>query len=50
MIMCIGIIRHGVKTVTYIQDGRVILKTTFSQPLRPPKETAVKRQSDAYVQ
>ncbi len=50
MILCIGIIRHGVKTVTYIQDGRVILKTTLSQPPRPPKGTAAKRPSDAYVQ
>lgn len=50
MMMCIGIIRRDMKTVAYVENGRVVLKTEIRPDHRPPAEAASDQRSDDHGQ
>jgi hypothetical protein len=35
-LLCFGIRRAGVTVITYVEDGRVIIKTLPPSPVKPP--------------
>lgn len=48
MMICIGIIRKDIKTIAYIENGRVVLATEIRSGYRQPKNTTGSRRGDNY--